>query len=210
LNEEFRATPDTSVAFGILKAIIAHLYLAWIHPFGDGNGRTARLVEFQLLLSVGVPSPAAHLLSNHYNETRQEYYRQLDRASKSGGDILPFIEYALAGFVDGLRKQINVIREQQWSVAWENYIYKKLEGKGAADVRKRQLMLDLSLQRNPVPISNIKNISARIATNYYGKSDKTISRDINALIHMGLVERTNEGIRAKPEIILAFLPHQRE
>jgi Fic family protein len=88
--------------YAILKAVVAHLYLAWIHPFGDGNGRTARLVEFQILLSSGVPSPAAHLLSNHYNQTRSEYYRQLDRASKSGGELAPFIEYGARGFVAGL------------------------------------------------------------------------------------------------------------
>jgi hypothetical protein len=75
--------------YAILKAMVAHLYLAWTHPFGDGNGRTARLIEFHILLSAGVPSPAAHLFSNHYNQTRAEYYRQLDRASKSGGH--PFL-----------------------------------------------------------------------------------------------------------------------
>ena len=31
--------------YGILKAIVAHVYLEWIHPFGDGNGRTGRLVS---------------------------------------------------------------------------------------------------------------------------------------------------------------------
>jgi Fic family protein len=31
----------------ILKAIIAHLYIEWIHPFGDGNGRTGRLLRFK-------------------------------------------------------------------------------------------------------------------------------------------------------------------
>ena len=52
---------------GIIKAIVAHLYIAWIHPFGDGNGRTARLLELQILLNSNIPTPAAHLLSNHYN-----------------------------------------------------------------------------------------------------------------------------------------------
>src|SRR5690606_37301459 len=33
-------------ALCILKAIIVHVYIAWIHPFADGNGRTARLIEF--------------------------------------------------------------------------------------------------------------------------------------------------------------------
>ena len=75
--------PRDQVAFAVLKAVLAHLYLAWIHPFGDGNGRTARLIEFQILLGAGVPTVAAHLLSNHYNQTRSEYYRQLSLSSKT-------------------------------------------------------------------------------------------------------------------------------
>ena len=50
----------SKVGIAILKAIVAHLYLSWIHPFGDGNGRVARLVEYQILLSAGVPNPATH------------------------------------------------------------------------------------------------------------------------------------------------------
>lgn len=48
--------------YSVLAAIAAHLYFVWIHPFGDGNGRTARLIEFRYLLQAGFPTPAAHLL----------------------------------------------------------------------------------------------------------------------------------------------------
>jgi hypothetical protein len=54
----------------LIAAVVAHVYFEWIHPFGDGNGRTGRLIELKLLLEAGVPQPAAHLLSNHYNATR--------------------------------------------------------------------------------------------------------------------------------------------
>ena len=87
---------DHRIAVSLLHAILAHLYLAWIHPFGDGNGRTARLVEFMLLARSGVPAPATHLLSNHYNQTRTEYYRQLDRSSRANagrGDPVEFVCY---------------------------------------------------------------------------------------------------------------------
>jgi len=45
-----------------------------------------------------------------------------------------------------------------------------------------------------------------MATAYAKKTRKTMVRDINKLIDMGLIERTKEGVRAKREIILAFLP----
>ena len=110
-GQEFQTPPGMDIIWGIIRAVTAHLYMAWIHPFGDGNGRTARLVEYRLLLASGAPSPAVHLLSNHYNLTRSEYYRQLERASASGGDYVPFFEYAVRGFLDGLREQIAEIRK---------------------------------------------------------------------------------------------------
>jgi len=60
-SEDFKAPRGMETAYAILKAIVAHLYFAWIHPFGNGNGRTARLVELQILLAAGVPPPTAHL-----------------------------------------------------------------------------------------------------------------------------------------------------
>lgn len=117
-------SPQNSVAIAVVRAVLAHLYLAWIHPFGDGNGRTARLVEFQIFLGVGMPTVACHLLSNHYNQTRSEYYRQLSLASKTA-DPFCFIRYAVAGLVDQLDEQIKRIREYQHAVVWKDHVYDK-------------------------------------------------------------------------------------
>lgn len=203
----FPEPESEKIVYGILKAIIAHLYIAWIHPFGDGNGRTARLVELQVLLACGVPMPAAHLLSNHYNQTRAEYYRQLDRASKSGGDVMPFIEYAVQGLIDGLREQIETIREQQWDVAWRNFVHEMFRDKmGETVVRRRHLALDLSRQDELIPMVEVSMISPRLIKAYHGKTQKTVARDVNVLLEMGLIEKTRKGVRAKREAILAFLP----
>lgn len=116
--------------YSILAAIAAHLYFVWIHPFGDGNGRTARLLEFRFLLQAGFPTPSAHLLSNFYNLTRTEYYRQLDKAGRSGGEMHRFIAYAIQGLVDQLKEQLEVIRKMQWDTTWKNYVYERF-GKGS-------------------------------------------------------------------------------
>ena len=211
LNKEF-TPPDNSypIAFGVLKAIIAHLYLAWIHPFGDGNGRTARLVEFQILLSSGVPSAAAQLLSNHYNQTRTEYYRQLDMASKSGGNIVPFIEYALQGFIDGLKEQLELIRGQQLHVHWINYVHELFRDKdNPTDIRRRRLVLDLTSKSDPVPKAEIRHVSPRIAEAYSSKLDKTVQRDLNELEKMKLIKKTPKGIVIRRELMSAFLPGTR-
>jgi Fic family protein len=212
---EFRAqdksAPGMETVYTVLRAIVAHLYMAWIHPFGDGNGRSARLLEFHILLSAGVPSPAAHLLSNHYNQTRAEYYRQLDHASKSGGDIVPFLRYAVRGLVDGLRGQLEYIWDQQWDVVWRNYVHEQFQNKNSAsDVRQRHLVLDLGVKNDWVQVGEITELTPRMAKAYASKTPKTVQRDLNTLSRMGLIVREGRKIRAVREIILAFLPLHRK
>jgi Fic family protein len=202
---------DQRLVAAFLKAVIAHLYLAWIHPFGDGNGRTARLVEVQILLSSGVPSPAAQLLSNHYNETRSEYYRQLSRASKSGGDIMPFLVYALRGFRDGLRDQIEYIRRLQWRATWINYVHESFAGKKSpTDHRRKHLALALSEQQEPVKLEELTRLSPDQVEAYFGKTLRTVIRDVGELERMNLVIREGRKVRANKRIILAFLPPRAE
>jgi Fic family protein len=206
LNDEFIAPNGQEVIFGILKAIMSHLYFVWIHPFGEGNGRTARLIEFQILLSVEVPAASAHLMSNHYNATRSEYYRQLDIASKSGGEILPFIKYALQGFVDGLKEQIDIIQIQQLYVHWINHVHTSFADKDREeDKRRRKLVLELSSVEGELPMDKIRYVSPKVAELYASLTEKTLQRDVKRLIAMGLIVKNKKGIRPNWESLRAFI-----
>ena len=193
-------------ATAIVCAVLAHLYLVWIHPFGDGNGRTARLMEHQILAAAGVPSPATHLLSNHYNETRAEYYRQLRLSHRVENGAMGFIIYSLQGFVDGLQGQMSLIQEQQLTAFWENYVNAQFRGSSRADLRKRNLALELSRQDAPTPRNELRLLSAALAAEYARVTERTLNRDIAELEQMGLISRTRNGIRARKEIIQGFLP----
>ncbi|MPZ83178.1 MAG: Fic family protein [Actinophytocola sp.] len=198
--------PELSYTFAVIKAILAHLYLAWIHPFGDGNGRTARLIEFQLLIQAGVPMPAAHLLSDHYNQTRTQYYVELEKtSSKAPFPIEQFIRYAMRGFVDELREQINAIRQSQMDVTWEHYIHQRFRNQETM-AKRRQRALVLDMGKEFIPRSEIRTVSPRIAAAYAGKTDRAISRDLNALAKMQLVRRVRGGVIANRTIVRAFLP----
>lgn len=198
--------PELRFPLAILRAIMAHLYLAWIHPFGDGNGRTARLVEFELLVHAGIPVPAAHLLSDHYNQTREQYYVELDRTSRGTYPLNGFIHYALQGFVDELRDQIQTIREQLMEVTWLNYVHDVFREQETL-TRRRQKRLVLALPRGvAVPTSKLPMVDPRVAQEYAGKTIKTITRDVNDLLEMNLVRRSHRGVIANRELIEAFLP----
>ena len=203
---------DRRIAVALLHATLAHLYLAWIHPFGDGNGRTARLVEFMLLARSGVPAPAAHLLSNHYNQTRTDYYRQLDRSSRANagsGDPVAFVCYALQGFVDGLREQCAYVGRVQLGIAWEHLVYETFhaEPPTAANARRRTLVLALGAEERPVPKSEIPDLTPALARSYATRTEKTLTRDLN-----WLRDRDNscsappQGHRARVERMQAFQP----
>lgn len=62
----------------IERAFAAHALFEWIHPFGDGNGRTGRILEAQLLVEANVPTGVAALQAEWYLRTlRDGYYRHL-------------------------------------------------------------------------------------------------------------------------------------
>ncbi len=203
----FPVPEENKYVFSAIKAVFAHLYLVWIHPFGDGNGRTARLLELYILLCAGLPQPTAHLLSNYYNKTRQKYYEALDKAIDSHESVVDFIRYSVTGFVEGLREQINFIRAHQWNVAWINYVHQKFHDLNSpADVRRRHIVLALTSAAEPILASKISTFTPELALEYSGKTPKTVVRDINNLVTMGLVERRRGLLRARKEQILAFLP----
>jgi Fic family protein len=198
------------IGCAIIKAIVAHVYFAWIHPFGDGNGRAARLLEYRVMVVAGVPIPAAHLLSSHYNLTRAEYYRQLDQASRNGGNLVQFLCYAIQGYVDQLREQLHHIREQQLDVTWINYVHQLFDDKDSpTHTRRRHLVLDLSRQAEPVSWSRLASVSPRVAEDYANRTRKTLTRDINELVNLELVRRTTKGYEANIEVVFAFLPARR-
>lgn len=201
----------SAVAVALLRAILAHLYIAWIHPFGDGNGRTARLTEFLILARAGVPSPATHLLSNHYNLTRADYYRQLDRSSRANGgrgDALGFIIYSLRGFLDGLEEQCRYVEEVQSRLAWEHYVHWRfrLHRRSPAMNRRREVVLVLGRHAEPVRKREIPDSAPILARLYSTKTAKTLTRDLNWLVANELLEKEADAYRAPVDMMQQFLP----
>jgi Fic family protein len=203
------AGPDWSRSVKLIRAILAHLYIAWIHPFGDGNGRTARLIEFQLLLEAGVPTPACQLLSNYYNRTRQLYYQVLSETSRRAPyPVEKFVSYAIRGFVEELREQLQEIQAHQLRMAWHHFVHDAELGKSADTVQRRR-DLAIALPNDPktlTPIAKLRRLTTDLALQYAGKTPKTVTRDVNALVEAGLLVRNGPFVRPRIEAMLSLLP----
>jgi len=194
-----------------LKSAILHDEIETIHPFADGNGRTGRLVEFYLLLRAGNPDIASHILSNHYNETRAEYYRQIQQAH-DGRDLTAFIEYAVQGFRDGLLRTLRTIQANQFDITWQKLIYdrfaEKPYTKKSVFVRQRRLALALPRDR-VLPAKRVMELTPAIARDYATLSEKTVQRDLEMLVTMGLARRSEFGYAADAGVLRQQVPVRR-
>lgn len=73
---------------GLLRAILAHWLIGYVHPFPDGNGRVARFAMNALLATAGYPWTVIRA------DRRQRYLEGLERASVDG-DLEPFTRFVL-------------------------------------------------------------------------------------------------------------------
>ena len=211
MKESFRYEEGKqSYSDQVLQAIVAHVYIAMIHPFGDGNGRTARLIEFYILLRAGLPDMASHILSNHYNDTRQEYYRQLDLCVRAR-DLSGFIKYAVQGFRDGLKGVLDIVQMNLLEMSWHKFIYdvldsKKATGKTRAIVkRRRTLALQFPVDKWNTPDDLVMS-SGILAKEYVRLSPTTLMRDFAELERLGLIVKEKDKYKGNIEIMRGYMP----
>ncbi len=216
LQKEFKyASGKQSFMDGILQAIVTHVYIEWIHPFDDGNGRTGRLVEFYLLLRARVPDICAHILSNHYNNTRPQYYDHLSRC-RDKKDLTLFIDYAVTGFLDGLNWRNGLWKEVFVELnkdAWRGHVddtIAKMKWSKPVFKRRRQLLLGIPLFM-PFNSDDIRYTFPKVAREYARVSASTVQRDIKSLINLDLLrmDPKNKTISANIEIMRYKYPDRR-
>lgn len=162
---DFVAKP-VQIRYELLKTAIAHHRFVWIHPFTNGNGRTARLFTYAMLVRSGfavesgrIVNPAAVFCS-----TRKEYYKYLEEADKSvntGNDegMLHWCEYMLSG----LKKEMdNLSRLTNYNFVKTNLLHPMLK---QAKVNKtisanEYRLLENTLDKQPFQAAEVKDVFA--------------------------------------------------
>ncbi len=82
----------------LLKTVMLHFYIAYIHPYFDGNGRMARLIHMWFLIQNGYESTLFVPFSSYIEKSRKKYYDAytlVEENRKLSGvvDITPFLVY---------------------------------------------------------------------------------------------------------------------
>lgn len=80
------------------KAALIHFYLAYLHPYFDGNGRMARLLHLWYLVQQGYSSALFVPLSEYIERSRKKYYDAfslVEQNARISGvlDVTPFLLY---------------------------------------------------------------------------------------------------------------------
>jgi Fic family protein len=212
LQEEFGfASNKQTFADAVVQAIVTHVYLEWIHPFGDGNGRTGRLLEFYVLLRAGNPDIASHILSTFYNQTRPEYYRQLDQAGKTR-DLSAFIRYAIQGYRDGLRAVMVAVADNNLKVSWKYLVHSKFAEtpyrKKSVFKRRRNLALAIPPDKE-LDLDQIMILTPELAREYAVRTERTLLRDLEELHKIEIVTAENGRYRLNLGLLVDHMARRR-
>lgn len=166
----------------VLKAGIIHYELARIHPFADGNGRTARAIATLSLFLDGYDIKRFFSLEEYFDKTAPDYYMTLQLvsnqpvATESMRDVTPWLEY----FTQGLAQEFVRIKERVQHMSIDIKLKSKM---GQLQLSFRQSKLIEYMQ----DYTTINNQQWR--TLFPNVSDDTILRDLHDLIKKKLVKK---------------------
>lgn len=181
---------DDSPKYDLLKTAIAHHRFVWIHPFGNGNGRTVRLFTYAMLVKAGfnvnvgrIINPTAVFCSN-----RNDYYTFLSEADKGSDEGLTlWIEYVLKGLKEEIEKidklsDYDFLRKEILLPS----INHSLERRFITDLEAK--ILKRVIDKQVISASDIKDI-------FPGKADAEVSRQIKKLIDRKMLSTEKDGTR---------------
>ena len=175
----------------IIQALSTHYHLAAMHPFLDGNGRTARAIEALMLQRAGFRDVCFIAMSNYYYEEKIAYLNALAQSHGDNHDITPFLSFALRGIALQVNRLLNEIKINVQKSVFRNVMYDlfgKLETPRKRVIAERQLeILKLLLEYDKIEYSDLyKKISS-----HYSKLKKpfrALIRDLNGLIKLRAIK----------------------
>lgn len=125
----------------VVMAGIAHYEFVRIHPFVDGNGRTARVVAALILHMRGFDTKQFFCLDDYYDMDRKDYYQALRTVDRKKRDITKWLEY----FVEGVAVSITAVREKVARLSSERA---KTKNKGQIALTERQMRIVEHINKN--------------------------------------------------------------
>jgi Fic family protein len=203
---EFINSEEVKNLNGVIRAVLAHFYLVAVHPFGDGNGRTARMLESYILLCYYQWPGIATLLTGFYCERYEEYFRQLrDAKFKYQGDLKHFVIFALDGLYGEVMKAVGKIIVFWERLSYSNYADELCRKKDISSRARSFLEILGHLPDKKTLMSGVVEKSAPVWAALFGKvSGRTVRRDMDALLKHGMITKKGGELGINYEVMKRF------
>lgn len=175
-----RSDLDAHVA---VRAAMAHLHLVSVHPFRDGNGRIARIVQSLVLARGGLLAPEFVSIEEYLGRNTDAYYTTLQKVQ--GGhylperDAAPWVRFCVQAHLEQARRRLAQIDEagKRWS-----FLEALIQRRNWPD------RLVIALEQSLFHGVDRASYAAEA-----GVSPTTASNDLRRLLDAGLIARHGDG-----------------
>lgn len=174
---------DESVESPMLRGAMAHLNIAMLHPFSDGNGRTARCLHTAALAKEGIINPIFSSIEEYIGRDQQEYYDVLAVTGKGkwnpANDCQAWVRYCITAHYRQAQTLLRRTKEIE-------RLYVELE-----DITKKLGLHErvaLALLQAAI-LGRVRNSSYRVSADV---SNNLASRDLKDLVDAELLEPSGE------------------
>jgi len=167
----------------VVRAIVLHFWLAYDHPFVDGNGRTSRALFYWSMLRSGYWLTQYISISNVLRQAPAKYARSYLHVETDNNDMTYFIVYqmtviqrAIESLKDYLTRKVTETRRLETQL------------RGSARLNHRQLVVVVDALRDPSEPFTIQAQSRR-----HGVTYQSARTDLLGLVDLGLFQKQKVG-----------------
>lgn len=176
----------------VLRSGIAHYVISSVHPFTDGDGRTARGFATLILFNEGYDIKKLFSLEEYFDKNAFEYYEALRKTDLTNEGN--FYERDLTGWLEfftaGLAIELSRIKEKVRKISLDDKVKERLGGKQVALNERQMKLMEYIEARKEVTMKELKPLLPMI-------SEDTILRELSLLIKQKLVRKKGSRKAAK-------------
>lgn len=163
----------------VLEAGICHYEFVRIHPFVDGNGRTARALASLVLSRRGFDTKRFFALDDYYDSDRPEYYKALRSVNPDTLDLTQWLEY----FTRGVMVQIEQVRQRIIGLSLD---VQKMKDFGQVALTERQMKIVEAANKS-------QKITAGDIATMFGISRQSALKEAGKLLEMNVLTSVGKG-----------------
>jgi Fic family protein len=158
----------------VLLSGISQFHFVHIHPFLDGNGRTARVLCTLILYQNGYDFKRLFSLSEYYDKNRPKYYDAIQSVRENEMDMTGWLEY----FTEGLKNQLIEVKIKGENAIKREVLFEKVKVFRLNERQQKILLYLLEEKRASVEEIRERYILVR----------RTVQRDLSKLVDLGLIK----------------------